>query len=327
MSQDHALAVVIPVWNLPDDLARLLDQIAQMGIFSQVIVADDGSDQSCDPAALGFDAGRLGAQLIYLRSPMRRGAGHARNAGLKAVTAGNLLFFDADDRLAPDLPLIWQQHLDADRPDFTMFRHSDTRVLEAEGRVGSFATDEARWDKAMGDRNIALLTPSEAAGLCLVSNYPWNKFYRTDFLRDAGITCSQTPVHNDIRLHWLSFLRAQRIQADRRIGAVHVIGARDHHLTTQRGAERLCLAEVFQDVTQTLQATPGKHNLMSHFIQFVDDLCRWNLNQVDDSVLPAFRQLAIDAYMRFRPEEFRLFSEWRPLQADAMVAFLLKEGV
>lgn len=41
------LAIVIPVWNLPQDLAALLGQIADMGIFSQVIISDDASDLDC----------------------------------------------------------------------------------------------------------------------------------------------------------------------------------------------------------------------------------------------------------------------------------------
>ena len=325
MTDKASLAIVIPVWNLPEDLAHLLDQISQMGIFSEIVVSDDGSDKPCDPAKLGFTQDRLDARLVYLRSPDQRGAGHARNVALPSVTAHNLLFFDVDDHLGQDLPSIWRQHLAADCPDFTIFRHSDTRVRAKEGREGTFPTEEARWNLALGARSSAILTLPEAVGLCSISNYPWNKIYRTDFLRAAGITCSETPVHNDIRLHWLSFLRAQRIQANACIGATHVIQDRDHHLTIRRGAERLCLGPILHDLVRTLQAMPDRQLLMCQFIQFADDLCRWNLAQIDPHVVPAFKRLMVDLYMLFRPDDFRIFAEWRPDQAEEIVAFLLCE--
>jgi glycosyltransferase involved in cell wall biosynthesis len=326
MTDKASLGIVIPVWNLPDDLAHLLDQVSRMGIFSEIVVSDDGSDIPCDPATLGFTEERLGGRLVYLRSLDQRGAGHARNLALASVTAHNLLFFDADDHLAPELPAIWQQHLNADCPDFTTFRHSDTRILEGEGREGTFPTEESRWKLALGTRSSAILTLAEAVGLCSISNYPWNKIYRTDFLRGAKITCSETPVHNDIRLHWLSFLRARRIQADTRIGAVHVIQDRDHHLTIRQGAERLCLGPILEDLVEELQATPDRRIFMRQFIQFSDDLCRWNLDHVDLAVVPDFKRLMISLYMRLRPEDFRIFAEWRPDQAEEIVAFLLREG-
>ncbi|GGO30444.1 hypothetical protein GCM10010991_15310 [Gemmobacter aquaticus] len=326
MTDKASLGIAIPVWNLPDDLAHLLEQVSQMGIFSEILVSDDGSDMPCDPARLGFTEERLGARLVYLRSPKQRGAGHARNLALASATTHNLLFFDADDHLAPEFPAIWQQHLDADCPDFTIFRHSDTRVLESEGREGTFSPDEARWKLALGARPSTILTLAEAAELCSISAYPWNKIYRTDFLRRAGINCSETPVHNDVRLHWLSFLKAQRIQADTRIGAVHLIQDREHHLTIRRGAERLCLGPILEDLVGEFQSALDRRIFMRQFIQFAHDLCFWNLAHIDPPVVPDFKRLMINFYMRLRFEDFRIFAECRPDQAEEIVDFLLREG-
>lgn len=327
MSAQEDLSIIIPVWNLPEDLAFLLGQIADLGVFSEVIVADDASDLDCHPEALGFSQDRLGARLVYLRSDQQRGAGHARNMGLAAVTSGNILFFDADDHLNENFSVIWQQHLAAGMPDFTIFRHSDTRVEESEGRQGTFSSEETLWDRALGKGNALGMLPIAAqAALCTISAYPWNKIYRHDFLTDAGITCSETPVHNDIRLHWLSFARARQIQASRLIGATHIVGERTHHLTSRKGAERLCLRGILSDLTQEIRNTPGKTILIPEFIHFVDNVCRWNLQQVDEDLIPEFTRLTIDAYLDFSADEFRLFAQSRPDRADAIVRFLLKEG-
>lgn len=323
------LAIVIPVWNLPDDLSALLAQVAATGIFAQVVVVDDASDPPCDPATLGFDRDRLGAALVYLRSEQRRGAGHARNIGLQQVTTANVLFFDADDQLAPDLAAIWHRHA-ADPeglPDFSIFRHNDTRVQAKEGRDGSFQAEEDLWDRALGTAGLLFLNRDERALLSTISAYPWNKIYRTAFLRDHAITCSETPVHNDIRLHWLSFAYAQRVLAMRLIGATHVIGGRDHHLTARRGPERLCLFEILAELTPRLREAPDQLRLMRQFIRFTDNICRWNLRQIDPDLSARFRQLTRRAYLDFRPEEFTLFAQENPEQAERMVDFLIREGL
>lgn len=323
MSGRNSLAVVIPVWNLPGKLIQLLNQVARMGIFTEIIVVDDASEPACDPEELGFPKKCLGGRLVYVRLPTQCGAGHARNVGLAAVTAENLLFFDADDVLAPALPDIFRQHLAAGSPDFTIFRHGDSRVRN---REGSFDTEEARWSRVLRNRMSALLNLTEAAELCGISSYPWNKIYRTNFLREAGIRCSETPVHNDIRLHWLSFVLAKRIQADARIGATHVVEDHRDHLSTRRGRDRLCLGEIFAELIETLQGVPHRRIYMRQLIQFTDDLCRWNLEQINTEVVPDFTQMMLETYARFRPGDFQLFAAWQPRQADALVTFMLDEG-
>lgn len=326
-AETSGLAVVIPVWNLPDDLKALLRQIAATGLFSQIVISDDGSEMSCDPRDLGLQDELAGIDVIYLRSDLQRGAGHARNLGLDAVTAGNVIFFDADDRFSDALPEIFQQHLDAGCPDFTMFRHSDTRVEETENRRGTFESEESIWRQVLGSDPVRMLSLRERADLVMISAYPWNKIYRTSFLRQNGITCSETPVHNDIRLHWLSFLKAKDVQISRDIGALHVIGDRGHHLTARSGSERLCIGGIIHDLTVQLRSTPGSQIMMQSFIQFVDKICMWNLRQVEPALVPAFRQLTVEAYLGFTPAEFRMFATRQPARAEQVVQFLMSEGV
>lgn len=320
------LAIVIPVWNLPQELHNLLIQIDSMGIFSQVVVVDDASEPDCDPRRMGFEKGLVSAELIYLKSPRQKGAGHARNLGLKAVTTDNVMFFDADDELCDALRQIWQSHLHAGMPDFTIFRHSDSRVEDDEGRYGTFLNEEAMWTRALHDRDSGLLTAQEQSELVLISAYPWNKIYRTAFLRDNAISCSETMVHNDIRLHWLSFLKARTVQATPLIGARHLIGSSAHHLTSRTGRERLCLGEILEDVTHQIRQHPGGCLMMQRFIQFVDMICLWNLSQVDQELIPAFRELTRQSYLRLTPAEFQLFSVHQPARAARIVQFLLSEA-
>ncbi len=320
------LAIVIPVRNLPNDLHALLEQIEKTQVFSEVIVVDDASDTPCDPVQLGFSEARLGARLIHLRLNEQCGAGRARNRGLEAVTQDNVIFFDADDRLSDRFTQIWDEHRWHGFPDFTIFRHNDSRILQSEGREGSFSFEESLWSDILETQAVRLLSKEQRAHLSPIVAYPWNKIYRTEFLRNNGITCSETPVHNDIRLHWLSFVRATRVLAVRQIGALHRVEAGQHHLTNRRGEERLCLDGILATLTEDIRTSAQSHLFLRAFLSFANNVCMWNFHQADRELQPKFAALACEAFLRFTPEEFALFAQWQPETADAIVQFLLREA-
>ena len=310
------LAIAIPARNAPGDLAALLAQVAELDLFAQVVISDDASDPPLDPDPAG-----LGAPLDLVRAEDRGGAGAARNRALHAVRTRDVLFFDADDRLEPALAGVADAHA-ASEADFTIFRHADSRVA---GPPGGFAVDEALWDAALGTRAEASLTRARAASLAKVANYPWNKIYRTDFLRSNGLRCSETPVHNDILLHWGGFLRARSILASRAIGARHVVRARTGHLTRSVGPERLCLHDALSDVLPVLRGAEDRALFTAHFVEFAHSVIRWNLSMLRGEVRRAFADAARAWLHGLRPPEFAAYAAARPGAAMRLAGFAAGE--
>lgn len=245
------LALVIPVWNDAAGLARLLAQARDLGQFAQIVVVDDGSDEPVAPAP----------DLTLLRHDRPLGGGVARNAGLAAVTAAHVLFFDADDLLTAELPDLLAD-LAEDRTaageaagagefDFCLFKHADSRVA-AEPRWGQPDWDERFWQAAgLGTGALRAAGPAALPLLAQTANYPWNKIYRTGFLRAQGIGCAATAVHQDIPLHWLGFLAARRVLVSDRICAWHRVESAGARLTNRMGPERL---EVFTALAPVARA-------------------------------------------------------------------------
>lgn len=288
-----ALALVVPVWNDATGLARLLAQVAASGLFAEVVVVDDGSDP-----ALPALATPPGSVLRQIRHDRPQGGGVARNAGLAAVTRPWVMFIDADDLIAPDLaPLLADlaAEVAAGRPfDLCLFKHADARVA-AEARWGQPDWDEAFWARA--GHAVGALQEAGAGALPVLAqtaNYPWNKVYRTDLLRDHGIRCAATVVHQDIPLHWLALIAATRVLVSDRIGVWHGVDlptAAPHQtaprLTARRGSERLEVFAALDPVVPAAAAAgPGWQAALA---AFVPGLIDWAESRIDPALAPRLR--------------------------------------
>ncbi len=285
------LSLVIPVFNDTAGLSRLLGQIAQLGIASEVVVVDDGSDPPCRAS---FPANPVaGANVVWLRTDAGLGAGHARNLGQAAATGSHVLFFDADDTLSPEIAVLLQD-LDGLDFDFCIFAHDDSRLL-ARGLSGpQEPPDRAYWaDVAPGERP-RLLSPDEASVLCRVSNYPWNKIWRRGFLLDAGVRCTEIPLHNDIEPHWAGFISARRIMVSGRRCAVHMVGTGPAQLSARRGAERIRLFEALGAVISRLEnemaRDPACAAFVGPFLEFSCRLVDWAQTRLDIDEIRALHQ-------------------------------------
>ena len=266
---DPSLALVIPVRDDQSGLIRLLQQAEVMGIFDQVVISDDGSE----PPVRAAESGIAPARSTLLRSDQSGGAGAARNRALAAVRTSHMIYFDSDDRLTPEFPRLWQE-LIGKQFDFCLFRHHDSRVGHQQG-WGQMPLDNAMWRQAgAGFSTLFQPKPTALAALAETANYPWNKIYRTGFLRDHDLRCSETPVHNDIALHWMSFLQATQVLVSDRVAAVHEVHGLGHRLTNRSGAERLCVFDPLAQVARALERAE-RPRLRAGFFHFTAGLLDW----------------------------------------------------
>lgn len=232
------LALVIPAHNDQAGLGALLAQARALGIFDQIVVVDDASVPALDVAG--------GVELIQLNA--NRGPGPARNRGLAAVHTSHALFFDADDSLLPELGALWRDLMGRSY-DFCLFRHADSRRSPQGGSGGQMPFDTGLWRLAgMGGQSLAHVSDVAAWELAQTANYPWNKIYRTAFLRAHDIGCAEMRFHEDVALHWRGFAHASSILASDRTCARHEVVAGGARLTNQADPARLQIFEHLADL-------------------------------------------------------------------------------
>lgn len=297
-----SLAVVIPVWNDADGLSRLLPQLLAAPYVSQIIIADDFSDPPCDAEHVDLEKDSAkDPRLIWLRSDARRGAGHARNIGLEQVTAPYMLFFDSDDILLPGLDALVTDLAQPETPqfDFCLFRHVDSR-RRAVGDLAPLQSDQRHWDSIAVADTPSLLTNAQVARICRISAYPWNKIYRSAFLQEQQVRCTEIIVHNDVELHWTSILRAKHILASSRICCEHFVHEAGKRLTNRSGRERLEVFAALEVIQADITANP--HTAATYAdaaIEFYLNLFQWILSGLEEDFRPRFCNKAHD-FLRTR---------------------------
>ncbi len=100
MSQ--TVSVIIPAWRSAATIGRALRSVAAQTVKPlEVIVIDDGSDDGSFEAAEACREMMNGIHLVVIRQD-NKGAGAARNAGVRAAKGEWLAFLDADDEWLPN---------------------------------------------------------------------------------------------------------------------------------------------------------------------------------------------------------------------------------
>ena len=266
------VALVIPVHDDADRLARLLGVAAGLDV-RQIIVVDDGS---AVPVAA--------EDVTLIRHDSPRGPGAARSAGLAHVTAPYVLFLDSDDLPTAELAPLLADLAGAGDFDFCLFKHVDSRTANF-GHWGQPAGDEAHWQRAgLAVGALREAPPAVWSDLAQTTNYPWNKVYRTAFLRDHDIRCADVTLHEDIAMHWRSFLRADRMLTSDRACVWHLIDPDGARQSNRSGAERLAL---FDALTPVVADDPPPAMRVA-FAGFVLALTDWARQVIDTAHRSAF---------------------------------------
>ncbi len=296
------LSLIIPVCNDLDGVQNVVSQACELGIFEQILIADDASDVPlsdelvCDGLS---ETARSGMpNIVILRADTRQGAGAARNRALAQLCTSHVLFFDADDHLRPELAELWHRlQTESEEFDFCMFNHVEERRRQ-EGHLGMFAKDETLWCQAGAMHPFCVLDAGQGTAaltrLAQVAAYPWNKIYRSAFLQDHAVRCSETTVHNDIALHWMGFFAAKRVISSSALGCEHVVGQTRNHITLRNGVERLQLFQALADVRQALAGQQQGDGFAWRvaFACFYLDVIGWARGRIDPALQSEFDRLA-----------------------------------
>lgn len=174
---------IIPHKNCPELLKRCMDSIPVRDDV-QVIVVDDNSDELKKPSL----PKRKGLEIVLLDASQSKGAGRARNVGMKKAEGKWLLFPDSDDYYVEGFIEV----LDGYRES-----NADVVYFGAEYKDGETGKP---LKKPFYMNDIALYDGKSKSleAIRFHHKVPWTKLVSHNFIRTNNICFEEVPNGNDI---------------------------------------------------------------------------------------------------------------------------------
>lgn len=196
---NQIISVIVPVFNVADDLPRCLDSIlAQTHCNLEIIAVDDGSSDGSRSVLEAYAARDGRVKLIFKENG---GVTSARLRGIEEATGEWIGFVDGDDEIEPDMYDRLLRNAVKYRADIS---HCGYQMRFADGRVNYFHNTGRleQHDRVRGVRELlsgALVEP----GLC-------NKLYRRElFAGIEGRLDKNIRINEDLLMNYYLFKAAK----------------------------------------------------------------------------------------------------------------------
>ena len=198
------VSVVMPVYNAENYLSYAIDSLlAQTMPDFELICVDDGSSDHSDEILERYAATD---ERIHVLRQSRGGAGAARNLGFQEVCGTYTIFLDADDLFAPELLEHTTAQAEKTEADITAFQF---KRLYQDGRQENRTGVHKEWLPS----GVTLFNYQQCPDhiLSVINPTPWNKLYRTQFVREKKLRFEEISSSNDITFAAVSVAMAEKV--------------------------------------------------------------------------------------------------------------------
>lgn len=177
-------SVIIPHHNSPDLLNRCLNSIPQRDDI-EIIVIDDNSDEDKKPKL-----SRPDVKLISIDAEHTKGAGRARNYGLKEATGKWIVFADADDFFVPSFIDVLNQYKDQEL-DVVYYDAQAANTINLTPMPNLLKRQNGFFNAYDGSKYSTDVIKYRL-------HSPWWKMVRREFIEKHQIQFEEVPKGNDV---------------------------------------------------------------------------------------------------------------------------------
>ena len=186
------ISIIVPVYNVEKYLSQCLDSLVNQTYWDiEIICVNDGST---DGSLAILEQYAAKDERIIIISRGNRGASESRSEGTEQAHGEWLMFVDSDDWLEPNTcERVMEIVGDADMVIFSYIREFRTtsapkHIFELEPMT--FENEGINWlfERLIAPGGKELRDPSKLDSLSTV----WGKLYKTDIIRQYGITFPST---------------------------------------------------------------------------------------------------------------------------------------
>lgn len=223
---NNLISIVIPHYNTPDTLLRLLWSIP-MREDIEVIVVDDNSDIPLEELRQKIEV--FPRVQLFRNDSGVKGAGASRNVALRKATGKWVLFADADDFFVKGFYEKLTPYLGS---DYDIVYFAPTSI---DDKTGEESTRHVNY-KGLVNRYCQNPTLQNQIALNFCFTSPCSKLLRLNLLKEHSIVFDEIMVANDVMCMTKCAYYSQKITATNEI--IYCITRNDGTLTTKKTEER-----------------------------------------------------------------------------------------
>lgn len=199
------VSVIVPVYNAEKYLEACIQSILSQTLTAfELICVDDGStDRSKEIIS---DLAKHDKRILFIQQKNAY-AGVARNNGMASARGKYLLFLDADDLFEPNMLETMVHKVEEDKADICLCGadryHTNTGIYEPANWLLNVkrAPKKLPFNRKDCSRYIFQIT----------SPAPWTKLFRSEFIKEKGLSFQQIKRCNDLAFTMSAMAQAEKI--------------------------------------------------------------------------------------------------------------------
>lgn len=196
------VSVIIPIFNVSCFIERGLQQILNQTYQDfEIILVDDGST---DDSLIKCQKWERTDSRIRVFHQENQGAGGARNLGIEKSHGKYIYFYDIDDEISPSLLEYNVSIMEKYDYEIICFGYKN---IETTFRSETIVT----FNQTIVHNNSELRDVFVDEFLLKVNGFPWNKFYRKDFLDKYNLRYEYQRIQQDEVFNLLCYHRVERL--------------------------------------------------------------------------------------------------------------------
>lgn len=198
------VSIIMPVYNAMPYLEEALIKIFRQSYKNiELICVDDGATDNSLKTLIFF--AEKDNRIIILKQP-NKGAGAARNYGLKHAQGKYVIFLDADDYFDSSLIEKMVRCAEINEADICICK---AWAVNVNGKMAELNFNNNFFEKYNNNSFSPYDVKKDILNSFLVE--PWNKLYRREFLLNNGLEFQRLKKTNDLFFTSLSLLKARKI--------------------------------------------------------------------------------------------------------------------
>lgn len=270
------VSVILPVYNCEKYLRECLDSLCKQTLRDiEIICVNDGSTDSSGEILAEY-AAKDGRFVII--NTENKGAGAARNTGIRAACGKYLYFPDSDDWFEPNMLSVAYRQAEQDKSEITIFR---SMLFDNETGKETPCTYSLRLEMLPKFRPFAI-RDTEHSVFRNIMGWAWDKLYLRSFVSANELYFQEQRTTNDMYFVFASLFKASRISTCDKL-LYHQRRNVSGSLSATRDKSWDCFYTALCKVRSELFEMGIFEKYKSDFVDYALHSCLWNLNSLTEN--------------------------------------------